>query len=237
MNINNHSKNKKGKYLKIVITFLVFAFIIYVGYDGLSNKGKIDYKRDRNKTVLTIDGENITFSDIAYYFLRKERDIEEEALIYNPSAPKDFWNTQKHGIILSAKVKKETLELIIHDAIIYKLAKENKVELNLKEQEYFSDKRKDFWDDLYEEQLENLYTTRANVNIAMKKTAIAQKYQKMLAEKKKISYARLSYGGDIYENMLKEHKVRVNKRLWNRVIMGKVTLRHHKVNFVHKILN
>ena len=81
MNINNHSKNKKGKYLKIVITFLVFAFIIYVGYDGLSNKGKIDYKRDRNKTVLTIDGENITFSDIAYYFLRKERDIEEEALI------------------------------------------------------------------------------------------------------------------------------------------------------------
>lgn len=138
---------------------------------------------------------------------------------------------------MSAKVKKETLELIIHDAIIYKLAKENKVELNLKEQEYFSDKRKDFWDDLYEEQLENLYTTRANVNIAMKKTAIAQKYQKMLAEKKKISYARLSYGGDIYENMLKEHKVRVNKRLWNRVIMGEVTLRHHKVNFVHKILN
>ena len=69
------------------------------------------------------------------------------------------------------------------------------------------------------------------------RTAIAQKYQKMLAEKKKISYARLSYGGDIYENMLKEHKVRVNKRLWNRVIMGEVTLRHHKVNFVHKILN
>lgn len=229
---NKIFKNNKSKYFKIVAAILVFAFIIYVAYDKLANIGTIDYRKYNKRVVLTVDGEEVTFSDMAYYFLRRERDVEEEAIVYNPSSPKDYWNTRNKGVILSAKIKKDTLDMVIHDTIMYNLSKKAKVKLNLREQTFFYNERADFWDDLFDAQLENLYTTRAVVNITMKKTAISEKYQRTLAKKMGISYERLSYGGDKYKKMLQDHHVKVNKRLWQRVVLGEVTLRHHTVNFV-----
>ncbi len=179
-----------------------------------------------------VDGEPITFSDLAYIILEEEKRTEEQARIYNPDSPKDYWNTNDKAKILSVRVRNTAIDMAIHDRILYKMAKKEKVTLNEEEEEILKNKQIDFWEDLYDEQIDNLYVKKSVVNAELRKVAIAAKYQQMLAMKAKVNSARFSYEGDKYKEIKAKHKIKIDKSLVKKIVMGEVTLRHTNVNFV-----
>ena len=67
------------------------------------------------------------------------------------------------------------------------------------------------------------------MNETMKEIALAEKYQRKLAEENNATYAAYNYDGYDYEQLLKEHDVEIKRRVWDRVNVGNVTLVHDEV--------
>ena len=58
----------------------------------------------------------------------------------------------------------------------------------------------------------------------MEDIAVVEKYHRKLADEKNDTYASFGYEGKNYRELLKKHSVEVNKELWSKVPMGRVTL-------------
>lgn len=226
----------KGRYLKALAGLLIFAFLVIIAADKWQGARDIDYRKEKNKAVFYINKEKVTLADMAYLITLEERRTEDQAVIYSPDAPKDYWNSRNKGLILSASVKKTTLQMAEHDAVMYRLAKRAGIKLTDKEKKEVQNTINDFWDDLYDIQTERLYTSKEKVNTEIMHTAIVQKYQAKLADKAGVTFVRYGYSGDHYLDLVKKKKIKikVNNGLWNRVRIGEVTLHHTKVNYVHR---
>jgi hypothetical protein len=221
-----------SKYLKVVIVLLIFAFLLRAGYDKWRDSQPIDYAKDKNEAVATIDGKPVTLGDMAYLIMLEERRTEEQARVYNPASPKDYWNTSDKGKILSIRIRNTALDMCIHDKIMYERATKAGVELNAEEKETVKNAQTDFWEDLFDGQEENAYVSKETINRQIYKAAVVTKYQRILAKKAKINQARYGYEGDKYKEILEDYKVKVNKTLLRKIRMGEVTLLHDTVNFV-----
>ena len=63
--------------------------------------------------------------------------------------------------------------------------------------------------------------------------ALAEKYQAALAAKKDRSYTSYSWNGGYYKKWLAKQDVEINDKIWDRVSVGNITLKHDKVNYVN----
>jgi len=221
-----------SKYLKVVIVLLIFAFLLRAGYDRWRDSQPIDYAREKGTAVATIDGKSLTLEDMAYLIMLEERRTEEQARIYNPASPKDYWNTSDKGKILSIRIRNTTLDMAIHDKIMYERASKAGIKLNAGEMKTVKNAQTDFWEDLFDGQEDNAYTSKETINSQIYRAAVVTKYQRILAKNAKINQARYGYEGDKYKEILEDYKVKVNKTFLRKIRMGEVTLVHDTVNFV-----
>ncbi|MCR4782497.1 MAG: hypothetical protein K5851_07135 [Lachnospiraceae bacterium] len=223
----------KSKYLKaLIIGLLVFAFLVYGGYDRWRKSRVLDYRADRDYAFVHVNKEPITLGDVAYLIMFEEKRTEEQARVYNPRSPKDYWNTSDKGKILSIRVRNTILDMAVHDKIMYDLAIKDGVTLDEKDEKALKNTISDFWDDLYEGQEENCYVSKKVINEEIRKAAIVAKYQMKLAKEAKVNDVRFNYEGEEYQKILKKYKVKVDKSFWRRVRVGEVTLDHDRVNYV-----
>ena len=128
---------------------------------------------------------------------------------------------------MQEEAKDNILGMAIHDAIFYRMAKEDNLVLTSDEKATLDARRDDFWADLYEVQMDTLPVSYDEVNTTMKHVALAQKAQTKLVEQTDgASYAGYDWQGKDYERLLEEHEVKINKKVWKRVIIGNISLRH-----------
>ncbi|MFR2621256.1 MAG: hypothetical protein ACLTBD_12145 [Clostridia bacterium] len=80
--------------------------------------------------------------------------------------------------------------------------------------------------DLSDEQKERAGLTDEEIYEMTDKAALAEKYQKILADKEGENFGAYDYNGKAYEKMLEEHKLKVKKKFWDKVPFGNVTLNH-----------
>ena len=73
--------------LLICVGVMLYAFLT-MG----NGRGPLDYWEHLDDTAFTIDDEEVTFEDLAFYILFEERKVEEQARIYNKDYTKDYWN-------------------------------------------------------------------------------------------------------------------------------------------------
>lgn len=221
---------------------LVFAIVavgiaglfFYGTYEGYLRRHSIDVLANLDEPVTTVDGEEMVLRDLGFYILFEEHKVEEEAEIYNDRRTKDFWNIHTNGFFLQAQAKDAVLQMAVHDRIFYRAAQEAGLVLTTEEKETLENARTDFWADLYEEQLARIPGTFESVNETLKEIALAQKYQFRLAKALGTTYAGLNWGGYDYEQLLeKEHKVKVNQRVWRRVVLGDITLVHSDISYIN----
>ncbi|MBR1634528.1 MAG: hypothetical protein IJ682_05630 [Lachnospiraceae bacterium] len=218
----------------ILLAIGIAGLFFYGSYEGYLRRHTIDVLASLDEPVATVDGEELVLRDLGFYILFEERKVEEEAEVYNAKRTKDFWNIHTNGFFLQAQAKEAVLQLAIHDRIFYRAAQEAGLVLTSEEKERLENARTDFWADLYDEQLERIPGTFETVNETMKEIALAEKYQFRLAKALDTTYAGLNWGGYDYEQMLKnEHKVKVNKRIWRRVVLGDITLTHDDVSYIN----
>ena len=75
-----------------------------------------------------------------------------------------------------------------------------------------------------------LYPDPASTDLV---NALAEKYQAALAAKKDRSYTSYSWNGGYYKKWLAKQDVEINDKIWDRVSVGNITLKHDKVNYVN----
>lgn len=230
-----YSVKKWVRRLVLVLLAIGIAGLFFYGtYEGYLRRHSIDVLANLDEPVVTVDGEELVLRDLGFYILFEEHKVEEEAEIYNDRRTKDFWNIHTNGFFLQAQAKDAVLQMAIHDRIFYRAAQEAGLVLTTEEKETLENARTDFWADLYEEQLERIPGTFESVNETLKEIALAEKYQFRLAKALDTTYAGLNWGGYDYEQLLeKEHEVKVNQRVWRRVILGDITLVHSDISYIN----
>lgn len=224
--------------LQAVLLALLVLILIYSAYTYRQNRTKLDYFANLDKTAVTVDGRALTLEDLGFYILFEEQQIEEKAEIYNAKYTKDFWNIHVNGIFIQSQAKKAALEMAVHDEIFYEEAMKDGIALTSEEKKRLDDVRTDFWSDLYDTQKERIPGTYDTVNTTMRKIALAEKYQTKLAKQMNTSYAGLNWDGYDYEqSVLPEHEVKENKKVWEHVVLGDITLVHTTLNYINGIKN
>ena len=222
---------------KFVKPAILCLCVVVVGYAFITMQGRrntVRYEDHKQDVVATIDGKDMLFEDLAFYILYEERIVEEQARIYNPDSTKDYWNMYRNETFIQKEVKDVILNMAIHDWIMYDLAVQDNMDtLSEKENQYLEYTRIDFWEDLLDIQRQRLPASEETINSQMDKAAVAEKYQNYLGITQGPSVAAYKYDGYNYEQMLESHSIVINDDLWERFVVGDISLYHEKANFIN----
>ncbi|SHI95771.1 hypothetical protein [Pseudobutyrivibrio xylanivorans] len=222
------------KLIKILLVILCVGVVIYALVTMGDGRGPLKYNEHLDDTAVTIDDEEITFRDLAFYILFEERKVEEQAKVYNSDYTKDFWNLYTNETFIQSASKDVVIDMAIHDHLFYRLAVEEGMDtLNAQEEEDLSFAINDFWEDLLDIQWEKLPCDEETINEQIRIAAIAEKYQNHLAEENGPSQAAYKYDGYNYGLIRDEHSVKINDKLWDKFVLGDITLKHTKINYIN----
>lgn len=231
---SNKTSNVLGVLHKVAVFTAIAVILLATANYSASSKKPLVYEEHLGDVAATIDGEELTLDDIAFYVVYEEKQIEEQALIYNADSTKDYWNLHIDGVFIAADAKKAAIGMAIHDYIFYKKAVEMGMELDAEEEIYLENRIEDFWMDLFDEQLERMPTTEDKINSSIYKMALAQKYQEYIALENGRLFHEYDWDGYDYTKLEEaEHKVKINKKVWNKVKLGDITLNHESVSYIN----
>ena len=220
--------------VKPILLIMCVAVIVYALLSMGEGRGPLDYSAHLEDTAVTVDGEAVTFQDLAFYILLEERKVEEQAKIYNPDYTKDYWNLHTNDTFIQEEAKDVVMGMAVHDHLFYQLAVEEGMDsLSESEEDELKFAITDFWEDMLDVQRDNLPCDEETINNQIRMAAIAEKYQNQLAEKQGPSQAAYKYDGYYYSLIRDDHGVKINKKLWNKFVMGDITLKHTKLNYIN----
>ena len=223
-----------NKLVKPIVLILCVAVMVYALLTMGNNRAKLDYQEHLGDTAVTVDSEEITFQDLAFYILYEEGKIEEQARIYNPDYTKDYWNLHTNDTFIQLEAKEVVLGMAVHDHLFYQMAVAEGMDTLTDEEEQELEYRiTDFWEDLLDIQWEKLPCSEETINEQIRLAAIAEKYQNYLAEELGPSQAAYKYDGYYYQQIMEQHKVKTNDKLWDRLVLGDITLSHSKLNYIN----
>lgn len=212
---------------KIAIFIGLAVAVLAYGVHSMHLREPLDYAENLDAVAVTVDGEEITLRDLYFYVLYEEWVVEEAATVYDDTQTRRFWNIHTNSSFVQEEAKENILGMAVHDAIFYRMSQDWQMVLTSDEKAILDNRRNDFWTDLYDVQLETLPVSYDEVNAAMKRSALAQKaQQRMVDEHEGASYAGYNWDGTDYKRLKEEHTIKINKKVWNRVIIGNVSLRH-----------
>lgn len=223
-----------NKLVKPIVLILCVAVMVYALLTMGNNRAKLNYQEHLEDTAVTVDSEEITFQDLAFYILYEEGKIEEQARIYNPDYTKDYWNLHTNDTFIQLEAKEVVLGMAVHDHLFYQMAvAEGMDTLTEEEEQELEYRTTDFWEDLLDIQWEKLPCSEETINEQIRLAAIAEKYQNYLAEELGPSQAAYKYDGYYYQQIMEQHQVKTNDKLWDRLVLGDITLSHGKLNYIN----
>ena len=223
------SKNKKiDTVLRVAVIVTVIAALGVAVLLSHQNRQYLVYSENLDAVAVKVDVQELTLRDLAFYVLYEEQNVEEKALVYDAENTRAFWNVHTNQVFVQTDAKDAAMDMAVHDYLFYNAALENGLALNEEEKQALEQRRTDFWEDLYDVQKDNLPVDYEVINDSMRKIALAEKYQMLLATETGKTFAGYSYDGYDYEQWLKENdvKIKVNKKVWDRINFGNVTLVH-----------
>ena len=80
------------RYTNIFFISFVFFVIITIGSVLYKKLTAFNYQADLDKTVLTMDGTKISLRDLGYYIAEVEAFTQQQAILYSPDDPLEYWN-------------------------------------------------------------------------------------------------------------------------------------------------
>ncbi|MDD6428642.1 hypothetical protein [Candidatus Weimeria sp. HCP3S3_B5] len=217
-------KARAGKSLAaILVASGITALIVGGLYQGLTRSRDLIYKDHLDDTAAVVDGEKLTFRDLAFYVTYEENQVQKSALAYDPEKPWDYWDSNLGGKFVVSEAKRASINMAIHDRILLRMAEDSGTALTTEEKKQLENRTTDFYEDLYDDQRENLPVSYQTINRTISDIAIAEKYQRELAEKNDDTFASYSFDGKAYKRLRKKHDVKISDSWW-RIRMGRITL-------------
>ena len=223
----------KKKWIRYFIVGAVCALFLVWGFWSWENSRDVEYSECLDEVIFTANGQDVQMKDLGFYILYEEREVENQAKVYNPDNTKDYWNLHVDGVFIQVQAKDTILNMAIHDKLFYQKAVEENLTLDSKEEKQLRNAISDFWMDLLDDQLEKMPVGDEYIAEAMRQIALAEKYQAKLAKKSGKSYASYQWDGYEYQKWLEKQTVKINDKLWDKIIVGDITLSHGSPNYIN----
>lgn len=214
---------------KLRFTAVLVVLLIILGTASYREQGKrqkLSFPESLELVVVTVDGEQVTLREMAFYIAYEEGSMEDAAIIYNPDNTDEYWRLYTNHTFLREQAKQTVVDMTVHDTLFAQMAAEEGIVLSEAEEQYLANEQQDFWSDLTEEQRESLSVSEDTLDETMRKMALAQKYQSILAEMEQVDYEDYSIGGTEYEKLLAQHTCELDETTWDRVPFGSITVDH-----------
>lgn len=214
---------------KLRVTFVLLGLVIMLAIavrQDRMRKQELIYAEALDMVAVTVDEVELTLRDIAVYIAYQEKTVQKDAVIYDYEKPHKYWNTYTNQYFVRSLAEKAVRNMAVHDEIFYRMALEEGLVLDEREEAYLLNEQQDFLMDLSEEQIGRLGVTEEDLLSSMRKIALANKYQSILAQSNGLYYEDYDYTGAVYELILAEHKVKVDESVWDRIAVGNITVNY-----------
>lgn len=223
----------KEKIIRFMVVGALCALFLVLGFWSWDRSREREYKDCLDDVIFTANGQEVQMKDLGFYILYEEREVESQAMVYNPDNTKDYWNLHVDGVFIQVQAKDTILNMAIHDQLFYQKAVENGLILDAEEEQRLRNAISDFWMDLLDDQAEKMPVSDEYITEAMRKIALAEKYQAQLAKETGKAYASYQWDGYEYEQWLEKQDVEVNEKLWDKITVGDITLTHGSPNYIN----
>ena len=218
----------KGKWHVTIILVLLVILTGIEAYRSYENRQMLVYTESLSETAVRIDEKELTLFDMAFYVAYQEKEIQKDAVIYNEEKPYRYWNAHTNGQFVRRVAEQAVVDMAVHDEIFYQMAVLEGLELDMTEEAYLANEILDFCSDVTEEQFARLGVTAEDMKAAMRKIALANKYQSILSQMKGVEYTEYDYTGEAYQALLEKYEVVVNEKIWSRISVGNITVNYKK---------
>ncbi len=218
-------KERKAKRQENLFSLLMLALVAVIGIavaQRAKEMEKIIYLEHLEDTAVTIDEQEYTFRDLAFYLAHQEMTIQKQAQVYDLEQTGKYWNAHANGKFVRVEARDMAIQMAVHDEIFYQMACKAGTELDRQEIAYMENQKMDFWNDLEEAGQERLGVSLEEISEVFEHMALAQKMQQIYADDKGADYREYNVNGDLYQELLKEHSYEINEKLWKRLNFGKI---------------
>ena len=209
----------------VVLLLLVIMLAVALKQDRV-RKQDIVYAQSLDVVAIKVDDVELTLRDIAIYVAYQEKTVQKDAVIYDYENPSKYWNTYTNQYFVRSLAEKAVKEMAIHDEIFYQMALAEGLVLDEREEAYLANEQIDFLMDLSEEQMERLGVSEEDLLTAMRKIALANKCQSIMAQAEGIYYEDYDYTGGVYELIRADHDVKIEESVWDRISVGNITVNY-----------
>lgn len=220
--------------MKGILIFVLVLFSLMTAAIIHHLKTVFIYEDDLAEPIVTIDGTVVTLKEISYYVMEVENTGDEFARVYNPDNPVEYWGLYMNEEIRSGYVsdlaRTAALDYCIRDNIYYLEAVRAGVELTHEEQESVRADAEDYYAQMTQQQREVTQLVTEDLELIIEKVTLTQKYMVQLSSQEEdvsvLEAVTLHYdvGGDYYENLKQSYTIDINKRIWEQVHPGHITI-------------
>lgn len=212
---------------RLCVTAVLFILVVLTGMESvrtLRSRQDLVYAEALSEVAVTIGERELTLYDMAFYVAYQEKEVQKDAVIYNPEKPHKYWNAHTNGQFVRVVAEQAVVDMAVHDEIFYQLACVDELVLDEREEAYLANEFYDFCSDVTAEQLAELGVTVEDIEVAMRKIALANKYQSILSQIENVEYTEYDYTGSAYAELIGQYDVIVNEDVWDRISVGNITV-------------
>ena len=232
-------KSVKKTFIAIISVLAVFVVIgLLIGVILFVKKlNRFEYKDHLDEVVITVDQRNITLREFGYYVYQIEGYTQEQALVYNPDNPAEWWNTHfssgPDSQFVCDYAKDVAVNLCIADEIFYKEAIKQGLELNEDGDEKVKTDTQEMINKMDSVQMSSTGLDEKIISELKKKQLLSTTYAEFLVNTVDFSeydedpYKLINWDGAYYqEEILPKHSVQINDELLGKITFGKITVNY-----------
>lgn len=212
-----------GTITVILMCCLVFVYLRSPGY-GRNNFEFSDHLAD---IAITVDDDEVTLKEAAYYIMVIESNINAMALEYNSTSPQALWNVamseRGESGFVSERAKADLIDACVRDCIYYKEAYNAGITLTEEEKDECGEAAREQEKYMTGKQVEVTSYTYTDMYDAVERVTLLKKYMEVLMEEG-YSEEDLDVGGEYYEELKEKYDIEINDDLWEEIKLGEVTV-------------
>ena len=216
---------KKSRIILVVIlaaAVLVVLFLIAVFHDDETEE--LVYNKSLDLVAVTVDGQDLTLYDLAFYIAYEEGLVNEQAMTYDSDNPQAYWNIHTNGEFIRITARDTAVDMMIHDYVYARDAARDGMSLTSEEEKACDKSAEDFWNDLTEEQREALGIPEEQVYTVCRQIGLAEKWMAYLCKTEGRDPASYEVGGKAWEEYRDSLNIKYNTEVLKRIEMGTITV-------------
>jgi hypothetical protein len=215
------------KWCLTAVLLLILAGMAFYSYWKGSMRSKLVYPESLELVAATVNGNELTLRDVAFYVAYEEDEVEQQAYVYNPDDTNIYWNMHANYTYIRKAARNAAIQMAIHDELFYRMALDEGITLNDEEESILAEKSEETWTDLVDYGKDvRLGVTREDMEETLRKIAYADKMQYIYANMQGLDEEDYDFTSGSYLDFLGKQDYKISEDVWGRVDFGNVTLTH-----------